>query len=69
MISIQKLAPDLTDARTSVAKVAPRPRIPPEGRHRTDTGEVLNGLMYLLSTGCQWRAVPKDLPPRSTVNL
>ena len=30
--------------------------------------EVLNGLMYVLSPGCQWRAIPKDLPPRSTVN-
>ena len=29
--------------------------------------EVMNGLMYVLSTGCQWRAVPKDLPPKSTV--
>jgi transposase len=25
-------------------------------------------MMYVLSTGCQWRAIPKDLPPRSTVN-
>src|SRR5260221_4226978 len=29
--------------------------------------EVVNGLMYILSTGCQWRAIPKDLPPRSSV--
>ena len=29
--------------------------------------EVINGVMYILSTGCQWRALPKDLPPRSTV--
>ena len=29
--------------------------------------EVVNGLMYVLSTGCQWRAIPKDLPPRSTI--
>ena len=29
---------------------------------------VLNGVMYILSTGCQWAALPKDLPPRSTVN-
>ena len=27
----------------------------------------VNGLMYVLSTGCQWRAIPKDLPPKSTV--
>lgn len=30
--------------------------------------EVVNGLMYILSTGCQWAALPKDLAPRSTVN-
>ncbi len=28
----------------------------------------MNGVMYVLSTGCQWRYIPKDLPPRSTVN-
>lgn len=33
-----------------------------------DVREVVNGLMYPLSIGCQWRAIPKDLPPRSTVN-
>jgi transposase len=30
--------------------------------------EVVNGLMYVLNSGCQWRAIPKDLPPRSTVH-
>ena len=25
-------------------------------------------MKYVLSTGCQWRYIPKDLPPRSTVN-
>jgi transposase len=29
--------------------------------------EVFNGVMYVLSTGCQWRYIPKDLPPKSTV--
>jgi transposase len=29
--------------------------------------EVVNGLMYILSTGCQWRAIAEDLPPRSTL--
>ena len=39
------------------------------GNKRTiDVREVLNGVMYILSTGCQWAALPKDLPPRSTVN-
>ena len=29
--------------------------------------EVVNGLMDVLSTGCRWRVIPKDLPARSTV--
>jgi len=48
------------------------PLIPPAkrgGNKRTVNGrEIVNGLMYILSTGCQWAALPKDLPPRSTVN-
>jgi transposase len=47
------------------------PLIPPAkpgGRKRAvNIREVLNGLMYVLSTGCQWRSIPKDLPPKSTV--
>ena len=39
------------------------------GNRRTiDPRAVLNGIMYILSSGCQWTALPKDLPPRSTVN-
>ena len=30
--------------------------------------DLVNGLMYVLSTGCQWRAIPKDLSPRSTLH-
>ena len=37
------------------------------GKRRVVMREVVNGLMYVLSTGCQWRAVPKDLPPKSTI--
>jgi transposase len=38
------------------------------GRRRTvDVREVLNGVFYVLWTGCPWTALPKDLPPRSTV--
>ena len=38
------------------------------GRRRSvDLREVLNGIFYVLWTGCQWQALPKDLPPKSTV--
>ena len=30
--------------------------------------EVLNAVFYVLGTGCQWRAIPKDLPRRTTVH-
>ena len=58
---------DLTDEEWNVA-----PFIPPAkrgGNKRTvNVREVVNGLMYILSTGCQWRAIPKDLGSRSTVH-
>src|ERR1700726_3263827 len=59
---------DLTDEEWALVEplIAPAKR---GGNKRTvDVREVVNGLMYVLSTGCQWRAIPKDLPPRSTVH-
>jgi putative transposase len=59
---------DLTDAEWALVE----PLIPPAkhgGRHReVIIREVVNGIMYILSTGCQWRYIPKDLPPRSTLH-
>ena len=38
------------------------------GRPRTvDVREVLNAIFHVLSTGCQWQALPKDLPAKSKV--
>src|SRR5512132_4018461 len=59
---------DLTAAEWALVE----PFVPPAkrgGRRRTvDVREVLNGILYVLATGCQWRALPKDLPPKSTVH-
>ncbi len=58
---------DVTDEEW--AHVAPL--IPPAkrgGRKREAImRDVFNGVMHVLSTGCQWRCLPKDLPPKSTV--
>ena len=35
-------------------------------KRRTDMRAVMKGVMYVLSTSCQWRYLPKDFPPRST---
>jgi transposase len=59
---------DLTNEEWSLVE----PVIPPAkhgGRKReVEVREVVNGIMYVLSTGCQWRYIPKDLPPKSTVH-
>ena len=58
---------DLTDDEWAhVAALIP-PAKPGGNRRSVDVREVMNGIMYILSTGCQWRAIPKDLPPRSTL--
>src|SRR3546814_17899585 len=58
----------MTDAEWKIVA----PLIPPArrgGRPRAvDLREVLNGIFYVLSTGCQWQAMPTDLPPKSTVH-
>ncbi|HEY2531995.1 MAG TPA: IS5 family transposase [Xanthobacteraceae bacterium] len=59
---------DLTDGEWALIE----PMIPPAkrgGRRRkVNIREVLNAIFYVLSTGCQWQALPKDLPPKSTVH-
>jgi transposase len=58
---------DLTDEEWALVA----PHIPPArrgGRRRTtDMRGVMEAVLYLLETGCQWRHLPKDFPPRSTV--
>jgi transposase len=56
---------DMTDAKWALIK----PLIPPSKRGgRKREVNVLNEVFYVLWTGCQWKALPKDLPPKSTVH-
>jgi len=59
---------DLTDEEW--AEIEPLiPPAKPGGNKRTVyMREIVNGLMYILGTGCQWRDIPKDLPPKSTIH-
>lgn len=58
---------DLSNAEWAIIE----PFVPPAkpgGRPRTtDMREVVNAILYIGSSGCQWRALPKDFPPASTV--
>jgi putative transposase len=58
---------DLTDAQWAL--IEPHiPVAPPGGRPRTtDMRDVVDAILYVLRTGCQWRYLPGDLPPKSTV--
>jgi hypothetical protein len=62
--------PDQVDP--SLASPPTEPMIPPAkhgGRGReVNVREVLNAICYVLSTGCRWQALPKDLPPKSTAH-
>lgn len=62
-----RYASDLTDAEWKlIARKLPRPKR--VGRPReVDLRAVLDAMLYLLATGCQWRALPKDFPPFTTV--
>src|SRR5215467_7742785 len=67
-MSTKRYASDLTDEEWAILE----PLIPPAkpgGRPRTiDMREVVNGIFYLLKTGCQWGMLPKDFPKWKTVN-
>ncbi len=58
---------DLTDSQWQLLE----PLIPPAkpgGRPRTvNMREVINGIFYMLRSGCAWRLSPHDLPPWGTV--
>ena len=64
----QRYDSDLTDEEWALVA----PLIPPPkrggGKRRVNIREVVNGIFYVLWTGCQWKALPKDFPAKSTVH-
>jgi putative transposase len=64
---VKRYPTDLTDPEWAILA----PFIPPAkagGRPRTtDMREVVNAIVYVLRSGCQWRMLPKDFPPYQTV--
>lgn len=63
----QRYDTDLTDEQFAVVEpFLPRPK--PTGRPPANLHHVLNAICYLVRTGCQWRLLPKDFPPWSTVH-
>jgi transposase len=48
------------------------PYLPPQklhtGRLRADVGKLINGILYVFTTGCTWKDVPRRYGSMSTVN-
>ena len=55
---------DLTDAELAPVE----PLIPMTIHRRAEVGKVVNAIMFVLSTRCQWRYIPKALTRRSTLH-
>ena len=62
----QSYPSDVTDAQWAL--IEPHLPVYPGGRPRsTNLRDVVDAIFYLLRTGCQWRYLPNDFPPQSTV--
>jgi transposase len=63
----QRYPSDVTDAEWTILEplLPPRPTMgrPPKHERR----QIVNALLYLLRSGCQWRMLPKDYPPFTSV--
>lgn len=58
---------DLTDAQWELMQIV-IPEAKPGGRPRSvDMREIINALLYVNRSGCQWDMLPHDFPPKSTV--
>lgn len=57
---------DLSDEQWEIVRKLLPPRAP-RGRLPLDRRDVLNAIMYVVRTGCQWRAVPHDFPKWQSV--
>jgi putative transposase len=57
---------DLTDEQWGLVKNL-IPEYPGGRPRKTSMRDVLDAIFYVLRTGCQWRFLPKDFPPKSTV--
>ena len=68
-MSRKRYSTDLTDAQWALVAPILGEYHPPEHWNRTQSlREILNAIFYRLRTGCQWRNLPGDLPPYSTVS-
>lgn len=59
---------DMTDEQWEVVEPFVQQKPGPGAKRRVSIREVVNAVFYVVHTGCQWRMLPKEFPPRSTVH-
>ena len=64
-----RYASDLSEAQWSQIEALMPPRDPKKGGRprQWPLREIFNAIFYIEKTGCQWRMIPSDLPPKETV--
>jgi transposase len=62
-----RYASDLTDAEWALIEPLMPPPLTTGRPRKTKLRDVVEAILYMASTGCQWRAIPKEFPPYSTV--
>ena len=62
-----RYASDLTDAEWAVLEALLAPPSSLGRPRKTDLREVMNAILYMARSGCQWRMLPGEFPPRGTV--
>jgi transposase len=63
----RRYASDTADAEWALIEPHMPPSTPRERTRQTSLRDVVNAIFYIAQSGCQWRMLPKDFPPYSTV--
>ena len=66
--ALQRAYPsDLTDAQWEILEPLIPPLSPEAVYHKHERRTIVNAILYVLRSGCPWRALPHDLLPYGTV--
>jgi putative transposase len=68
MDSRKRYPSDLTDGQWKGIEPLLPPAKPGGRPRKVKLREILNGIFYVVRSGCSWRMLPKDLPPWGTVH-
>jgi len=66
-INRKKYPSDVNDEEWEIIKEFMPPKYNDGVERKYEYREIINGIFYVLRTGCSWRSIPHDLPPWQSV--